>query len=160
MIAGRPTKDTLLTLVPEFPIKTFLIDDGWQDVSSSRSLVSFHEWDGMKAHMTDVVSSLKSKGIQEVGVWLTLQGYWISIDPSSDLIQKYDCRAYKTSSRDQPRGGVNVPLEPGQGEQWLPSPEKAGQFWMDWLSQMKSWGITFVKVNARLCNHDDVHPGQ
>lgn len=160
MIAGRPTKDTLLTLVPEFPIKTFLIDDGWQDVSSSRSLVSFHEWDGMKAPMTDVVSSLKIKGIQEVGVWLTLQGYWISIDPSSDLIQKYDCRAYKTASRDQPRGGVNVPLETGQGEHWLPSPEKAGQFWMDWLSQMKSWGITFVKVNTWLWNHDDVHPGQ
>lgn len=109
----------------------------------------------MKAPMSDVVSSLKSKGIQEVGVWLTLQGYWIAIDPSSDLIKKYDCRAYRTASRDQPRGGVNVPLKVGEGEQWLPSPEKAGEFWLDWLSQMKSWGVSFVKVCSAYAFHID-----
>lgn len=101
----------------------------------------------MKAPMSKVVSSLKDKGIQEVGVWLTLQGYWISIDPSSPLIQKYDCRSYLTADRSQPRGGVNVPLAPGQGEQWLPSTDKAKDFWVDWFSEMKSWGISFVKVS-------------
>jgi hypothetical protein len=149
--AGRPTKDTLLTLVPSFPIKTFLIDDGWQDVTGSRSLMSFHEWDGMKAPMEEVVESLKATGIEEVGVWLTLQGYWISIDKESALIKKYDCRAYTTASRDQPRGGINVPLHPSDKEQWLPSPEKAGQFWLDWFTQMKSWGIGFVKVRCPCC---------
>lgn len=150
LIAGRPNIDTLLTLAPDFPIKTFLIDDGWQDTSPAKSLVSFQAWDGMKAPMSEVVTALKQKGIQEVGVWLTLQGYWISIDPNSDLIKKYDCRPYSTASQEQPRGGVNVPLKQGKGEQWLPSPEKAGQFWSDWFNQMKSWGISFVKVRTLL----------
>jgi hypothetical protein len=109
--------------------------------------MSLHEWDGMKAPMNEVVDSLKDKGIEEVGVWLTLQGYWISIDGSSPLVKKYDCSPYKTASRDQSRGGVNVPLRVGEGEQWLPSPEKAGQFWFDWFTEMKSWGIGFVKVS-------------
>lgn len=109
--------------------------------------MSLHEWDGMKASMNEVVASLKAKGIEEVGVWLTLQGYWISIDGSSSLVKKYDCSPYKTASRDQPRGGVNVPLNPGEGEQWLPSPEKAAQFWLDWFTEMKGWGIGFVKVS-------------
>lgn len=146
-LAGRPNIDTLLSLVPDFPIKTYLIDDGWQDVSSTRKLMSFHEWDGMKAPMSTVVPSLKDKGVQEVGVWLTLQGYWIAIDPSSPLIQKYDCRSYKSASREQPRGGVNVPLQAGEGERWLPSPEKAKQFWLDWFTEMRSWGVSFVKVH-------------
>lgn len=124
-----------------------MIDDGWQDVSTDRKLVSFHQWDGMKAPMTEVVSSLKSKGVQEVGVWLTLQGYWMAIDPSSELIQKYDCRPLQTATREQPRGGVNVPLRAGEGEQWLPSIDKAPQFWLDWFTEMKSWGIGFVKVS-------------
>jgi len=109
--------------------------------------MSFHAWDGMGAPMKEVVESLKAKGIEQVGVWLTLQGYWNSIDQDSPLVEKYDCRSYKTSDRGQPRGGIDVPLPPGQREdQWLPSPEKAADFWLDWFAEMKSWGIDFVKV--------------
>ncbi len=148
----------LLDLVPDLEIKTFLIDDGWQDIrehstrpgsSSRRSLFSFDCWDGMGAPMTEVVSSLKAKGIEEVGVWLTLQGYWWSIDPDSPLIEKYDCQPHPTARGDQPRGGAVIllePLEPVE-EQWLPSPDKAAPFWEDWFREMKSWGIGFVKVS-------------
>jgi hypothetical protein len=97
--------------------------------------------------MEEVVESLKAKGMEEVGVWMTLQGYWYGIDPSSPLIQKYDCRAYRAMRPGQPRGGVNVPLDPGDEEQWHPSPEKAAQFWLDWFTEMKGWGIDFVKVS-------------
>ena len=102
--------------------------------------------------MPDLVSALKAKGIEEVGVWLTLQGYWGSIHPDSPLITKYDCKAHKTARGGQPRGGVVIPLEPGdEDEQWLPSPEKAGQFWEDWFTELKSWGIGFVKVRRDCC---------
>jgi hypothetical protein len=102
----------------------------------------------MGAPMKEVVDSLKAKGIEEVGVWMTLQGYWNSIDKNSPLVQKYDCRPYKTANRNQVRGGANDPLQTGdRADQWLPSPEKAAQFWLDWFTEMKSWGIDFVKVS-------------
>ena len=147
----------LLGLVPDLPIKSFLIDDGWQDTRRIRPsatsgekgvLYSFGGWDGMGAPMQEVVASLKEKGVEEVGVWLTLQGYWCGIHPASPLIEKYDCQAHPTAASDQPRGGVKVPLEKGDWEQWLPSLEKASKFWEDWFTVMKSWGIGFLKVSV------------
>lgn len=150
----------LVDLVPELPIKTYLIDAGWQDIrkvndrpglASRGQLYSFDCWDGMGAPMMDVVSSLKAKGIEEVGVWLTLQGYWGSILPDSPLIKKYDCKPYRTARGGQPRGGVEIPLEPGDPEdvQWLPSAQKAADFWEDWFTEISSWGIGFVKVSEQ-----------
>lgn len=98
--------------------------------------------------MNEVVQALKAKGVEEVGVWVTLQGYWNSIAHDSPLIKRYDCQSYKTANRDQVRGGVNDPLHTGDRiDQWLPSPEKAAEFWLDWFTEMKSWGIDFVKVS-------------
>jgi hypothetical protein len=145
-VDSRPNKESLLGLIPSsFPVKTFLIDDGWQDVSKARGLTSFHEWGGMGASMCEVITSLKGKGVEEVGVWVTLQGYWRSIDPLSPLVKMFECRPYPTAKSGSGRGGVNVPLPAGEGEQWLPSPEKAEEFWLDWFGEMKSWGIGFVK---------------
>ena len=146
----------LLDLVPDLKIENFLIDDGWQDIRSSsarigqsqRRLYSFGCWDGMGASMSDVTESLKAKGCSEIGVWLTLQGYWNGIDPDSPLAKKYNCQPHPTARLDQSRGGVVIPLEPKEPmeEQWLPSPEKAGEFWEDWFSELKNWGIGFVKA--------------
>lgn len=150
----RPTKQLLVDLVPSFPIKHYLIDDGWQDVPD-RKLFSFHEWSGMTAPMAEVVSALKDKGANQVGVWVTMQGYWLGIHPDSPLKSRYDCQSHPVARWGQPRGGVNVPLKKGDGEQWFPSPEKAGRFWEDWFSEMKSWGITFVKVSLELSVRQD-----
>ena len=98
--------------------------------------------------MPEVVTSLKSKGVQAVGVWLTLQGYWWGIDPESPLVEKYDCVSHKMAREGQPRGGVVVleAREPVE-ELWMPSPGKALAFWHDWFTEMKSWGIDFVKAH-------------
>ncbi|KAK1920598.1 hypothetical protein DB88DRAFT_520590 [Papiliotrema laurentii] len=122
--AGRPTFDNLLNLIPPFPIETFLIDDGWQDSSATRALISFQPWSGIQAPMREVINSIKSKGVWAVGVWLTLQGYWMSIDPTSPLIGLYDCRPFPTARENQARGGIHCPLLAGEDKQWLPSPEK------------------------------------
>ena len=102
--------------------------------------------------MAELVDKLKHEHhIRSVGVWVTLEGYWFGIDPHSELKEKYDCRRYPTTKNYPPKmGGVNddpqKAVEDINGEMWIPSPEKAEQFWLEWFGRMKSWGIDFVKV--------------
>ena len=100
--------------------------------------------------MKETIRTLKSKGIGKVGLWMALEGYWFGIDPKGELMEKYDCKEHDTIKPGQPRGGVKKELEllePMQ-KQWLPSPERADQFWLDWFTELKSWGIDFVKVST------------
>ncbi|WWC58162.1 uncharacterized protein I303_100698 [Kwoniella dejecticola CBS 10117] len=150
---ARPTKDNLLSLIPspdEIPIKSFLIDDGWQDTIVNpvdRRLVSFAPWDGFGGPLKDVVSAIKAKGVEKVGVWLTLQGYWEGIHPDSPLVQKYECREYK---KKKSKGGLENE-GPNEGEEerviLLPTPEKAGAFWEDHIKELKNAGIDFIKCD-------------
>jgi hypothetical protein len=150
----------LLDLVPSIPIKTYLIDDGWQDIrhidngstipnGSKGGLWSFAAWDGMHASLKDVVDSIKAKGVEHVGVWLTLQGYWFCIHPDSPLIEKYGCLPHP-SAIPAARGGADWPtrIDRDKPPQWLPSPEKADAFWLDWFSSLHAAGVDFVKVSG------------
>jgi hypothetical protein len=158
-------------LVPDIPIKTFLIDDGWQDrrshfsdpnnphSSERKTLYSFNAWDGLGASMNEVVKSIKDKGVKYVGVWVTLQGYWFGIHPDSPLIKTYNCKPQKLVDFNQPRGGIRKPSKPHErGEvQWQPSPDKAHAFWMDYFTEIKSWGIDFVKVSLPMPTYRRVY---
>ncbi|WVF65956.1 hypothetical protein IAT40_000694 [Kwoniella sp. CBS 6097] len=156
----RPTLDLLQSLIPPFPIKSYLIDDGWQDVTAlgqKGKLSSFEAWDGMNSDMTTVVKALKNQGIEKVGVWCTLQGYWYGIDPDSELRAKYDCVQHKTNKAHVGRGGAESTWldhvermwkgVSGHNSMWLPSIDKAEMFWRDYFAKIKSWGIDFVKVD-------------
>ncbi|KAK8845598.1 hypothetical protein IAR55_006314 [Kwoniella newhampshirensis] len=167
---ARPTLDLLLSLVPtDFSIKSFLIDDGWQDVHTAPSphpnspprgrMVSFNPYPDFGAPMSDVISQIKVKGVQKVGVWMTLQGYWFGLEPHSEMGKKYDVVEYKVGKGKIQRGGVaDLGEEEGEGI-WLPSVEKAGQFWTDWFGEMKGWGIDFVKVDNQAFHETPVGPG-
>lgn len=98
--------------------------------------------------MADVVLSIRASGVQEVGLWVTSQAYWFGIDPDSELRWRYDCAPFPHGRWGQPRGGVVCPLEGDNEIMWLPHPDKAKQFWVDYLQHMKSWGISFVKVSG------------
>lgn len=149
----QPTKEDLLNLIPnpkDISIKSFLIDDGWQDTSFSSiprhkagnpvgRLSSMGPWHGL-GDMRKVVSAIKAKGVENVGVWMTLQGYWFGIDPKSPLCEKYECVRHPIHERS------DVNIEEVDEYQWIPHPERAGRFWLDWFEEMKSWGIDFVKV--------------
>ncbi|WVQ93587.1 hypothetical protein IAU59_000662 [Kwoniella sp. CBS 9459] len=158
----RPTLDLLLSLVPPFPIRSYLIDDGWQDVTvlgQKGRLASFEPWQGLNSDMSTVVKALKNRGIEKVGVWCTLQGYWYGVDPDSALRHKYNCVEYKTSRTDKGRGGADAENTwvnqaesvwrsvTGQASMWLPAVDKAESFWRDYFAKIKSWGIDFVKVD-------------
>jgi hypothetical protein len=140
--------------VPSFPIDTFLIDDGWQDVTTRpaepsghrpRALRSFGAWDGLGGSIKEVVDAIKAKGVKYVGAWMTLQGYWDGIDPDGELNEAYACQAHPVAKRGSARAVDQ--LEENGGQAWLPSPGKAEQFWIDWFSFLKRQGIDFVKVS-------------
>ena len=161
---NRATADLLLSLVPAFPITNYFIDDGWQDIAFDGKgidttyctrisrLHSFQPWPGFGATMSSVVAHLKSKDIANVGIWLTIQGYWFGIDPKSAFSKKHDCQSFKTTRGHRPRGGISDPPAKGDGQEiWIPSALKARAFWRDWCAELKSW-VSIMSRSVRLCN--------
>lgn len=160
-IPNEHTKEQLINLVPSFPIDVFLIDDGWQDHNRDpggrRSypprarLKSFRAGHAIRDDFVDTIAAIKGRGVGKVGVWMALQGYWFGIDPDGELAAKYGCAPHATIKPGQTRGGVDIQLElmDPPMHQWLPSPDKARAFWVDWFTQLKEWGVDFVKVSLR-----------
>ena len=156
---NRATKEVLLDLIPDDPISTFLIDDGWQNInydkpsthSGQRRLASFGNWSGLGGSLKEVVSAIKQRTNAQVGVWMTLEGYWFGVDPNTDIGKKYECKGFSLG-----KGGVmgvqDGPLTPseekvGDEVMYVPSPRKARAFWVDWFTELKGKGIDFVKVS-------------
>ncbi|KAK6905258.1 hypothetical protein I204_08086 [Kwoniella mangroviensis CBS 8886] len=155
----RPTKDLLLSLIPsDLPIKTFLIDDGWQDTlstSTHRRLMSFKPYEDFGGTLKEVVDAIKDSGVEKVGVWLTLQGYWEGIHPSSTLIETYDCVEYQ---KGKPNGGLEDEGQPDGNSIWLPPPHEARRFWDDWFGQLKEAGINFIKCDNQADSEMAIDP--
>ena len=148
------------------PVGTFIIDDGWQDIryglngsEKTRGLWSFDTWERMHSPLSDVVSLVKKTlpTVEDVGVWMTLHGYWNSIAPTSPLAKKYEMRTFKLS-RDNIQG-IDWPKNDFDGQQsgsisnpenrtWcLPPPHLAYAFWKDYFTSCFDAGISFVKVD-------------
>ena len=88
--ATRPTLQNLTSLCQalthaQIPIKSFLIDAGWQSITSEpntgdiggdtirRKLVRFEAYEGLGAGLGEVVGMIKKElnGVEDVGVWMT-----------------------------------------------------------------------------------------
>ena len=160
--------DNLVQLLAknEIPIGTFIIDDGWQDIrygvnghEKARGLWDFGTWDVMKAPLSDVVSLIKKTlpTVKDVGVWMTLAGYWNSIAPNSPLAKKYEMRTFKLNRENVP--GIAWHDDGFDGQQsgtitkpedrtyCLPPPHLAYTFWRDYFSSCAEAGVTFAKVD-------------
>ncbi|KAG0646377.1 putative galactinol-sucrose galactosyltransferase 2 [Hyphodiscus hymeniophilus] len=148
------------------PVGTFIIDDGWQDIryglngsEKTRGLWSFDTWERMNAPLSDVVSLVKKTlpTVEDVGVWMTLHGYWNSIAPTSPLAKKYEMQTFKLN-RDNLQG-IDWPETDFDGQQtcsisdpekrtWcLPPPHLAYKFWKDYFTSCFDAGVSFVKVD-------------
>ncbi|KAF8850839.1 glycoside hydrolase [Acephala macrosclerotiorum] len=148
------------------PVGTFIIDDGWQDIryglngsEKTRGLWSFDTWEHMRSPLSDVVCLIKKTlpTVEDVGVWMTLHGYWNSIAPTSPLAKKYEMRKFKLN-RDNIQG-IDWPNNDFDGQQsgsisnpenrtWcLPPPHLAYAFWKDYFTSCFDAGISFVKVD-------------
>ncbi|KAK9244182.1 glycoside hydrolase superfamily [Lipomyces tetrasporus] len=164
----RPTNKNMDQLVKslkdaDIPIGSFIIDDGWQDIRAGMNgipettgLWSFDIWDGMNISFRETVDMIKQgiPTVENVGVWMTLHGYWNSIASKSPLVAKYKMKSFKLS-RDCVPGltydgfQMQTCTQPDEKDYiwWLPPKELAYQFWKDYFSVCAAAGITFAKVD-------------
>ena len=112
-----------------------MIDDGWLDVSEMR--LQSLEPDGNKfpEGFLPVTRQLKEDyGVDWVGVWHTIAGYWGGISQGSDLAARYGEFLHET------RNGRLIPS---------PEQSKGFGFWDVWHRELKEQGIDFVKVDSQ-----------
>ena len=117
------------------PVKWIMIDDGWSEVDEKK-LQSFNaDQKKFPNGLSNTVSLLKKNyGVNWVGVWHTLAGYWEGIAPHSPLANSLDKHLYKT------KNGSLIPS---------PKAEEGFGFWHAWHSKLKRDGIDFVKVDSQ-----------
>jgi len=67
-----------------------ILDDGWQDGDKDRRLVSFTANEKFPQGLAHLLSAARSRlGLRYVGVWHTLQGYWLGVDPKSPIGERH-----------------------------------------------------------------------
>lgn len=118
------------------PLKWIIVDDGWLD-ENERRLRSFGP-DPVKfpSGFASLTNRLKRQyGLEWVGVWQALTGYWHGIDPDGSLARS-DMRRY---------------LHETNNGTLLPSLDEANGFgfWSAWHAELKRDGIDFVKVDSQ-----------
>lgn len=148
------------------PISTFIVDDGWQDIrkghngsAGSRGLWSFGTWPGMGCTLSETVDLIKDTlpTVRDVGVWMTLYGYWNSIAPDSPLTKKYEMRSFHLN-QDRVPGILRPPgasdsqqlccsTDPKDHVYCLPPKNRAYDFWKDYFAFCAAAGVSFVKVD-------------
>ena len=115
------------------PVRWFILDDGWLDTDSGR-LVSFDpDPERFPDGLAPLVDTLKATyGLQWLGIWHTLFGYWQGIDPDGELSDQFRDSLHTThAGRVIP--GTEVP--------------RAFTFWNAWHSSLRESGVDFVKVD-------------
>jgi hypothetical protein len=117
----------------DVPVRWFIIDDGWLSTEEGR-LTSFEPDDDRFpdgfAPLADLLKGMY--GLQWLGVWHTLFGYWQGIHPNSVLSRTFHDALHTTHD-----GRV------------IPKPEvsPAFTFWNTWHSSLRTSGVDFVKVD-------------
>ena len=140
------TAEKVLAKAKEFnekgvPVRWAILDDGWlhdsppdKPAQHDRALSSFapHPSKFPKG-LAPLIQALKSSyGMEWVGVWHTLFGYWYGIHPKGAIAQTMRPSLY------QNRAGMLLPALEA---------EKAFLFWNGWHSALRAQGVDFVKVD-------------
>ena len=121
----------------QVPVKWVLIDDGWSLVDPQKQTLKGFRADSVKFPdgLSHTVRVLKEEyGVEAVGVWQAMKGYWHGIDEEfedwpqvSDYLQRY-----------------------GNGEiSAKPDPAASFGFWDCWHSILEKEGIDFVKIDGQ-----------
>jgi len=125
------------------PLSYLLIDDGWLTTDENK-LVDFDpDKEKFPRGFRPLVDDLQKKyGIDEVGVWHTLNGYWEGIKDHSPIQEKFAGQLYAYQDR-------IVWLRDTFSTFMIPSPVTGAlsEFYNEWYSYLKDQGISLVKVD-------------
>lgn len=139
------TADKLFTKLDEFkeknvPVKWIIIDDGWSLVRDGK-LASFDaDPEKFPEGLAGCIRRIKEEyGIEGVGVWHTLNGYWQGVDPESEIGIKY------ADSLMTAKDGMVIPSV---------DPDKGFVFWDAFHSHLAECGVDFVKVDNQSSSYN------
>ena len=130
------TATSVIRALESFPLmpNNLLIDDGWQ-TTSDRKMSDWganESWlDGYK-NLGEVISHVKSIGVEKVGVWHTVLGYWNGVSKNSDAFNHVP---FLTLCKDW------------GGRYDIIHPMKVDEFFDKWYSMLAECGVDFVKCD-------------
>lgn len=121
----------------KIPVKWVLIDDGWLDADYTTQQLKGLDAAPEKfpGGLAETTALLKNKyGVQHVGVWHAIMGYWNGVYPNSPAHNSLAAFCKQTHQN-----------------QFIPqfTPESAFGFWNTWHSFLRQNGISFVKVDGQ-----------
>jgi len=134
-----PTPTTATSIVKaleSFPLtpNNVLIDDGWQTVEN-RQLAAYGaqaSWLDGFASLGAVISHVKKMGVERVGIWHTVLGYWGGFSRSSETFQNVPFLTLRKN------WGAVYPIV---------HPYQVHGFFETWYRQLSEWGVDFVKCD-------------
>lgn len=122
----------------KIPVRWMLIDDGWSDADYETRKLNDITADRVKfpqglRHTVDVAK--EQFGLEQVGVWHALMGYWTGFNPGTPAFRHWEQKLIKRGTDD-----------------YVLAPEEETIFafydsWHSWLAE--SCGIDFVKVDGQ-----------
>ncbi|GAA5966693.1 hypothetical protein JCM3765_007600 [Sporobolomyces pararoseus] len=131
-------------------LKGFGVREGWYDLKGEHTVERGRE-------LKDAVDRIKAKGIERVGVWITITGYWNCLHPDfNDSSETFETVLATFSSPQHDNFHFSSPV---------PSLPSLRRFFKTYFSRIKSSGIEFIKIdNQALVDSivklsDDSSPG-
>ncbi|BGP29758.1 hypothetical protein JCM10296v2_001503 [Rhodotorula toruloides] len=94
--------------------------------------------EGVCVELREVVRRIKEKGVERVGVWITLCGYWHGLHPDRSLADAYTLRRFTVHSAAHPSYNGHI---------YLPAQSDLRTFYDDYFSSLRAAGVDFVKVD-------------
>jgi hypothetical protein len=130
------TATSIFKTLNSFPLvpNNVLIDDGWQctiDREMSEYGAQKYWLDGYK-DLGEVITDIKKQGVERVGVWHTVLGYWGGVSRQSSTFKNASFLTLRKS---------------WGGKYDIIHPSKVDQFFDTWYRQLRDWGVDFVKCD-------------
>lgn len=133
----------------DFPLGWVMVDDGWFD-HEGRMLNSLQP-DPKKFPngFTSLNNRLREEcGIEEIGVWHTLNGYWNGINLNSELGEKYKSELF---SWDTKPWATEVDPQNSKKYHFIkPESDSLLAFYRNMHKSLKNQGFSFLKVDNQL----------
>jgi len=139
-----------------FVPKLLILDDGWQGVNACEKdrghwkLSSFKPNEKFNYNLHETINEAKEKyGVERFFVWHAVGGYWGGVDVNSPDMQKYNPTISNAKHTHELKEVSPKLWNYETFDYGLVAPEKAGEFYNDYHSYLKSEGVDGLKIDVQ-----------